>query len=222
MSHAYVDPAPPGRERTLRLDASLESATFESLMRDRVDGQDRAADAVSQWVEAAAVVGPGGEDAPPFGIALVGDTGTGKTHILSAAARALSARLPPGFASNGYRVILAGEAQFHAYARACWSRGEPFPDRLRRAISGANRSWLFLDDLGVSSSDPRWCEEMADLLVLRHASPFRTLTVVTTNIALPALEVSYGARTASRLREDLLRCQIVGADQRRPRRAASN
>lgn len=214
----YRDPAAPARDRALLPDAGLLSATFEGLEPDRVPGQARAAEALLSWVAEAALAGPRGEDSPASGIVLVGGTGTGKTHLLTAAARALTAALPDGSASGGYRVILAGEAQLHAYTRACWARGEPMPDRLRRALSGSNRSWLFLDDLGTAAGDERWCQEMADILVLRHASPFKALTVVSTNVPLPRLEDHYGARCASRLREVLLRYGIDGDDQRRPRR----
>jgi DNA replication protein DnaC len=215
---AYADPAPPGRDGSLLPDASLRSARFEDLDPSRVRGCARAAEALEAWCLSAAGTQPDGSGGPASGLVLQGDTGTGKTHLLNAAARRLSALLPPGPASTGYRVILLGEAQLHAHVRGCWSRGEPFPERLRAAVSGRNRSWLFLDDLGTEASDERWCAEMADLLILRHASRFRALTVVSTNLTLPRIEERYGARCASRLRETLLLHRLEGDDQRRPRR----
>lgn len=214
----YAEPLAPGRERSLFPDAGLLSARFEDLDPDRVSGSVRAAAALAEWVPAAAAVAPDGTGGPASGLVLLGPTGTGKTHLLTAAARALCGVLPPEVSRSSHRVLLIGEAQLHVYARACWSRGESLPDRLRRAMSGANRSWLFLDDLGAARDDERWREEMADILLLRHGSPYRALTVISTNVPLSELEHLYGVRMASRLREMLLLYKLEGNDQRRPRR----
>lgn len=218
----YGPVSAPGRERALLPDAALlaSGASFEALDAGRVDGCAKAAAALSGWCEAAARTAPDGTGAPPAGIVLHGPAGTGKTHLLTAAARRLSGLLPAEVSASPYRVLLVGEAQLHVYARACWSRGEGLPDRLRRAIAGQNRGWLLLDDLGAARDDARWREEMADLLLLRHASPYRTLTVLSTNLPLAEIDDLYGAhgRVGSRLREMLLLYRLDGPDQRRPRR----
>lgn len=207
----------PARDRSLLPDASLLGARFEDLDPARVDGTARAIVALRSWLRAASATRSDGTGAPESGVALVGDTGTGKTHLLTAAASALAGALGDGIASSGYRVILVGEAQLHEYLRRCWSSGDD-ASRLRRAIAGQNRSWLFLDDLGVAGSDERFAQEVGDLLLRRHATRFRALTVVSSNLKLSQIERVYGARVASRLFESLLVYTLAGEDQRRPPR----
>lgn len=213
----YLPPSPPARDRTLFPDAGLLNATFEGIDSGRVPGSDKAIDAMRDWCVHASRVEPGGSQYPVHGVGLVGDTGTGKTHLLSATAGMLSSMLPRSVVTSGYRVLLIGEIQLRSYIRTCWSNGTS-ADRLRNAIAGKNRSWLFLDDLGAARGDERFALEVADLLQRRHSSPYRNLTMVTTNLSLPQLEVIYGARVASRLFETLLVYKLNGTDQRSPTR----
>jgi DNA replication protein DnaC len=203
---------PPPDYRDVRL---LRSATFEGIDPARVDGMEKALRAAARWVTTASKTGVRGDGAPKTGLVLRGDTGTGKTHLMTASARRLAALLPQ-LEHPEYRILVVGEAQLHAYTRACWAKGEPMPERLRNAIAGKNRSWLFLDDLGTGAADVRFAEEMADILLLRHGSDFPTLTMITTNLDMKQIEDCYGSRLASRLKEMVLSYTLTGDDQRRP------
>lgn len=207
---------PTARDKLLLPDAQLFGSTFDDIDPDRVPGTGNALAAVRAWSALAASTKPNGDDAPPTGLAFVGGTGTGKTLLLNALATDLAARLGDNV-SSGYRLLVLGEAQLHTHIRRCWE-GHDSADRLRRAIAGANRSWLLLDDLGVSTDDERFVKEVGDLLLRRHASRFRTCTVVTTNLTLPRIERIYGARVASRLFETVLTYRLDGDDQRSPTR----
>lgn len=213
---SYVDVRAPARERSLVPDARLlRRATFEGLDPERVPGTDKALKAASRWCTQAARTGIRGDGAPKTGIVLCGDTGTGKTHILAAAARRLGFLLPE-LEHPEYRILCVGEAQLHAYTRACWAKHEPMPERLRNALAGKNRSWLLLDDLGTGAGDPKFAEEMADILLLRHGSDFPTLVIITTNLSMDQIEDCYGSRVASRLAEMLVAYPLEGKDQRSP------
>lgn len=214
---SYADVMPAARDAGLFPDAGLADATFEGYDESRVTGASRAVVALRSWVDDAAMTRKDGSEAPSSGVILAGPTGVGKTHLLMSAARLLAAHLPPDARESGYRIIVVGEVQLRTYLRACWSSHDS-ADRLRRAIAGVNRSWLFYDDLGAAEGDDAYAREISDLLVRRHASPFRTCTVITTNLDLPRLEGTLGARAASRLVETALRYKLEGEDQRRPRR----
>lgn len=213
----YAELWPPGRERSLWPDSLLvRTAEFADLDMGRVHGMDKARKALLRWTAQAAEVGIGGEGGPESGIILSGDTGVGKTHMILAAARNLAALLPDEVRRHNYRVLAVGEEQLHQYVRGCWSRNESTPERLRRALAGYNRSWLFLDDLGVAASDKSFARELADVLMYRHASRFPALTVITTNLSLDEIGEHYGERLASRLGSMLLAYPLDGEDQRRP------
>ena len=197
-------------------DDGLSEARFDGFDSSLVSGGLKARIAVEAWTEAAWRSILRRDETPFVGVVLVGPTGTGKTHLLTAAARSLSGEL--GRAGER-RIVLVSELHLRELARSCWRRGRGLDERVRRLIAGDVRTALVYDDLGAASDDERFVAEIRDLLALRHASQFRTLVALSTNLDLSEIENRYGPRLASRLFESALAYPLEGDDRRSPRRA---
>jgi len=198
-------------------DAGLASATFDDFDPTLVDGGESALVALRRWASKSVdALNDSVAMHPRSGVVLVGSTGTGKTHLLTATARIIAANV--AFGTSRRRVVLVSELHLREFVRASWRRGEPLDPRVPRLLSGDIFSVLLYDDLGAVGDDERFAVEVRDLLALRHASASRTLTAITTNLDLGEIEDRYGARFSSRLRESVLAYPLDGVDRRRARR----
>ncbi len=205
----------PGGVSAIYPDRALSDATYAGYDTSLIENGSRAIRALKDWARSASEMTSRGEGSPETGLMLIGPTGVGKTHLLTATARYLSGLVGTGL-STEFRCLLVSEGGLNSHVREVWRRHGDW-DRLRRAVSGVNRSWLFYDDFGSNVSDPAFVREITEIMMMRYASRFRTATVVTTNIDLDSIERVYGARLASRLYEMFRVVKLDGEDRRGPR-----
>ncbi|HET8905734.1 MAG TPA: ATP-binding protein, partial [Ktedonobacterales bacterium] len=141
-------------------------------------------------------------DATKGWVLLVGNRGTGKTHLLAALANELMAR--------GEAPLYVVVPDFLEYLRAGYDSEKLDEKTSRRMEDARNCPVLLLDDLGSEKRSP-WTDEQLYRL-LNHRYNEGLPTVVASNVLLDGLE----PRIASRMQDSSL-AQVVllaGEDQR--------
>jgi DNA replication protein DnaC len=141
-------------------------------------------------------------DAPEGWVLLLGNRGTGKTHLLAAVANELLAR--------GEMAMYVVVPDFLDYLRSGYDSERFSESASLRMEDCRNTPVLLLDDLGSEKSSP-WTDEQLYRL-LNHRSNEGLPTVVASNVMPDALE----PRIASRLQDAALARVVLleGEDQR--------
>jgi DNA replication protein DnaC len=135
-------------------------------------------------------------------VVLLGNRGTGKTHLLAAVANALMAR--------GESALYVVVPDFLDYLRAGYDSDKLSESAARRMEDARNAPVLLLDDLGVEKRSP-WTDEQLYRL-FNHRYNEGLPTVIASNVPLGVLE----PRIASRLQDASLArlVMLAGEDQR--------
>ncbi len=133
-------------------------------------------------------------------LALIGPTGTGKSHLAAAAATSLAAR--------GMAVTYASAPMLFSFVRA-GLRDYSADDRL---MALAESPVLVLDDLGTEATNDLTAEWLYKLINTRllHERP----TVISSNILLSALDM----RIADRIEDISQIVYVIASSYRRERR----
>lgn len=141
------------------------------------------------------------------GIALVGPTGTGKTHLLMALCMKL---LRDGYQTTWLRFADVVTRLRKAAARQEGETGETV-DAL--VVTLAQAEHLFLDDLGAEHGSSFVTASLLDALDTR--ARFRKPLYLTTNKSLEEIAKAYDERVASRIAALTEVVEVAGRDQRR-------
>lgn len=155
--------------------------------------------AVGRWlaaVEGRASSGP---------LVLVGDVGTGKTHIAVAALRVL--------VRAGLHGFYLSALDYGQRVRETWGakREESERSLLRRYAQSAV---LVLDEVGAN----RAAEEsiVQDLIAARYDAGLMPRSIIVSNLAPAALDKAIGERAADRIREGATLVALTGESRRVP------
>ena len=139
---------------------------------------------------------------PEGWVLILGNRGTGKTHLLAAVANALIAR--------GQSALYVVVPDFLDYLRGGYDSEKVSESASRRMEDARDCPVLLLDDLGVEKRSSWTDEQMYRLLNHRYNEGLPT--VIASNVTPDELE----ERIASRMRDSSLAqlVTLVGADQR--------
>lgn len=133
-------------------------------------------------------------------LAIYGDPGTGKTHLLLQIARTLSEKWhqerSPKIYHPGFVPTYLSAVDFDVKCLESFQKSGSTKDAIR---SLGYRPMLLLDDLGKNSVSERHIRDFSDLLDLRFNDD--KPTIITTNLVEKELKEKYGARVHSRLKE---------------------
>lgn len=134
-------------------------------------------------------------------LGLIGPTGTGKTHLLAALARRMAERhiaVSRDTLREPSVLRFVSESHYLHAIKATWRR-ESTTDAMTVLMSYATPDLLCFDDLGAAVESAKDISEVNALIDARYA---RCLpTAFTSNLTVPEIATTFGARTADRLAE---------------------
>lgn len=178
-----------------RLSKRFRLRTFDAFQ--PTQGTDWALSSCRKWAEEYA----GAESSDGQGLALVGQTGTGKTHLAAAIVNRLLDR--------GVAAVFASVPDLLADLRAAVRDGRE-AEQVMGDLQAAEV--LVLDDIGAERPT-EWGQEQLYRLVNRRYEDLRPI-VLTSNLRPPDLREQVGARAVSRLCEVCAWLELKGVDYR--------
>lgn len=185
------------RERALRRHAALGDPLFADA---RLDADTQPARTVAAWVRHYLA----GDLPQRHSLLLLGNVGTGKTHLAYGALRALAEAGHP-------RADWAGGTAAETYRRLRPESGENHAEVLAQ-LAGA--SVLLLDDLGAAKHSDFTEETTLTILDARYRR--RAPVIATGNTSLKELAAAIGDRALSRLLGMAQVVEVKGRDRRLP------
>lgn len=139
------------------------------------------------------------------GLYLYGAAGTGKTHLLVAAGKAIIDQYSAA-------VLYASTAELVARAKAQFGKGAD-ADAPSPFDEAADAEVLLLDDIGTEKPSEWLLEQMYRLFNTRYNDGLTTL--LTSNVSLESFEANYDARIADRIHEMTTPLHCDGESRRR-------